>query len=182
MGDPNLLRILVSTDNHLVSAAARSVCMGRCAVRATPPTQRTACRMLFASLPQSRTPVAPPHGRHAHGSPITTAYRQGVWERDEERKHDSFNSFEEVLQLAHAHNVDMLLLGGDLFHDNKPSRTTIIRTIQLLNTYCLGDRCVRVRCDGSAGAADRRATCLSLALHVFVTPTLALLFRAFTHT
>jgi double-strand break repair protein MRE11 len=34
----------------------------------------------------------------------------------------------------------MLLLGGDLFHDNKPSRGTIIRTIELLSRYCLGDK------------------------------------------
>jgi double-strand break repair protein MRE11 len=65
---------------------------------------------------------------------------QGVWEKDEVRKDDSFNAFEEVLQLAQAHDVDLLLLGGDLFHDNKPSRPTVIRAIELLHKYCLGDR------------------------------------------
>jgi double-strand break repair protein MRE11 len=70
---------------------------------------------------------------------------QGVWEKDEERKHDSFRSFEEVLRLALEHDVDLLLLGGDLFHDNKPSRATIVRTVELLSRYCLGDRPVRFR-------------------------------------
>ena len=41
---------------------------------------------------------------------------------DEVRKHDSFNAFEEILQTARARNVDALFLGGDLFHDNKPTR------------------------------------------------------------
>ena len=34
----------------------------------------------------------------------------------------------------------MILLGGDLFHENKPSRQTIHRTISLLRRYCLGDK------------------------------------------
>jgi double-strand break repair protein MRE11 len=70
---------------------------------------------------------------------------QGVWEKDEDRKHDSFRSFEEILQLAVEKDVDMLLLGGDLFHDNKPSRSTVIRAVELLNKYCMGDRPIQFR-------------------------------------
>jgi len=33
--------------------------------------------------------------------------------------------------------VDFVLLGGDLFHDNKPSRTTIVRAMEILGKYCL---------------------------------------------
>lgn len=64
---------------------------------------------------------------------------QGVWEKDEIRKDDSFTAFEEILQLAQEHEVDLLLLGGDLFHDNKPSRSTIVRSIELLTKYSLSD-------------------------------------------
>ena len=53
---------------------------------------------------------------------IATDNHLGVWEDDEIRKHDSFNAFEEILQHAHRLRVDALLLGGDLFHENKPSR------------------------------------------------------------
>lgn len=53
---------------------------------------------------------------------IATDNHLGVWEDDEIRKHDSFVTFEEILQTAHRLKVDALLLGGDLFHDNKPSR------------------------------------------------------------
>lgn len=51
---------------------------------------------------------------------------QGVWEKDEVRKDDSFVSFEEVFEIAARNNADFVLLGGDLFHDNKPSRYTIV--------------------------------------------------------
>ncbi len=53
---------------------------------------------------------------------IATDNHLGVWEDDEIRKHDSFVAFEEILQHAHRLRVDALLLGGDLFHENKPSR------------------------------------------------------------
>jgi hypothetical protein len=54
------------------------------------------------------------------------AAAQGVWEKDEVRKDDSFVSFEEVFQIASDNRADFVLLGGDLFHDNKPSRKTIV--------------------------------------------------------
>ncbi|KAI8472613.1 MAG: MRE11 eukaryotic DNA repair protein, partial [Monoraphidium minutum] len=67
---------------------------------------------------------------------ISTDNHLGVWEKDEVRKDDSFVAFEEV---------DMLLLGGDLFHDNKPSRPTVVRAVELLSNYCLGDEPIRFR-------------------------------------
>lgn len=39
----------------------------------------------------------------------------------------------------------MLLLGGDLFHDNKPSRPTLVRAVELLRKYCLGDDPIQFR-------------------------------------
>lgn len=36
--------------------------------------------------------------------------------------------------------VDMVLLGGDLFHENVPSRRCLHRTLGLLRQYCLGVR------------------------------------------
>ncbi len=62
---------------------------------------------------------------------------QGVWEKDEVRKNDSFQAFDEVLQKAVDMNVDLVLLGGDLFHENKPSRTTVVKAISILKKHCL---------------------------------------------
>ncbi|CAJ0597981.1 unnamed protein product [Cylicocyclus nassatus] len=53
---------------------------------------------------------------------------------------DSVNTFEEVLKIAVEKKVDMILLGGDLFHENNPSRDMQHRVIQLLRQYCLNDK------------------------------------------
>lgn len=39
--------------------------------------------------------------------------------------------------------VDFLLLGGDLFHENKPSRSTLVKAIEILRCYCLNDQPVQ---------------------------------------
>jgi len=39
--------------------------------------------------------------------------------------------------------VDFILLGGDLFHENKPLRSTLVKTIEILRRYCLNDQPVK---------------------------------------
>lgn len=70
---------------------------------------------------------------------IATDNHLGFAEGDCIRGDDSFNAFEEILQLSLEYNVDGLLLAGDLFHENKPSRRCMYRTMELLRHYCLGD-------------------------------------------
>eukprot|EP00201_Polytomella_parva_P022581 CAMPEP_0175045540 /NCGR_PEP_ID=MMETSP0052_2-20121109/4487_1 /TAXON_ID=51329 ORGANISM="Polytomella parva, Strain SAG 63-3" /NCGR_SAMPLE_ID=MMETSP0052_2 /ASSEMBLY_ACC=CAM_ASM_000194 /LENGTH=278 /DNA_ID=CAMNT_0016309097 /DNA_START=87 /DNA_END=919 /DNA_ORIENTATION=+ len=65
------------------------------------------------------------------------------WERDEIRRDDSFRTFDEVLTLARQLDVDLVLLGGDLFHDSRPSRSTIVKAIQILSSHCLSDNPIR---------------------------------------
>lgn len=36
--------------------------------------------------------------------------------------------------------VDMVLLGGDLFHDNKPSRKSMYQVMRSLRMNCLGEK------------------------------------------
>jgi len=69
----------------------------------------------------------------------------GYMENDGIRGKDAMTAFEEVLQLAQKNDVDFLLLGGDLFHENKPSRHCMQQTIELLRKYCLGDKPCEVR-------------------------------------
>jgi double-strand break repair protein MRE11 len=63
-----------------------------------------------------------------------------VNEDDAVRGDDSFRAFEEVLQKAVESRCDFLLLGGDLFHDNQPSRSTMHKTVRILKKYCMSDR------------------------------------------
>lgn len=40
--------------------------------------------------------------------------------------------------------MDFILHGGDLFHENKPSRATLHRTMALLREYTFGDAPVSI--------------------------------------
>ncbi|EFH40536.1 hypothetical protein ARALYDRAFT_357625 [Arabidopsis lyrata subsp. lyrata] len=58
-------------------------------------------------------------------------------EKDEIRRHDSFKAFKEICSIAEEKQVNFLLLGGDIFHENKPSRTTLVKAIEILRRHCL---------------------------------------------
>ena len=51
---------------------------------------------------------------------------------------DSFDSFEEVLELANQQKVDFVLLGGDLFHDHRPSASTYFKASKIFNEHVFG--------------------------------------------
>ena len=44
------------------------------------------------------------------------------------------------MSLAHTEDVDCILLGGDLFHENKPSRNAVVKCMDLLRRYVFGSR------------------------------------------
>ncbi|KAL2069638.1 hypothetical protein VTL71DRAFT_14317 [Oculimacula yallundae] len=71
---------------------------------------------------------------------IATDSHVGYEERDPVRKDDSWKSFDEVMRMAKDQDVDMVLLAGDLFHDNKPSRKSIYQVMRSLRQNCLGDK------------------------------------------
>ncbi|KAB2634069.1 double-strand break repair protein MRE11 [Pyrus ussuriensis x Pyrus communis] len=74
---------------------------------------------------------------------VATDYHLGYMEKDEIRRHDSFQAFDEICSIAEQKNVDFLLLGGDLFHENKPSRSTLVKAIEILRRHCLNDQPVQ---------------------------------------
>ncbi|XP_068667531.1 double-strand break repair protein MRE11 isoform X2 [Aristolochia californica] len=74
---------------------------------------------------------------------VATDCHLGYMEKDEIRRFDSFKAFEEICSIAEEKQVDFLLLGGDLFHENKPSRSTLVKTIEILRRHCLNDRPVQ---------------------------------------
>ncbi|KAM0351627.1 hypothetical protein ACHAPU_002637 [Fusarium lateritium] len=69
---------------------------------------------------------------------VATDNHVGYEERDPIRKDDSWRTFDEVLNLARTEDVDMVLLAGDLFHDNKPSRKSLYQVMRTLRQNCLG--------------------------------------------
>ncbi|KAJ0047190.1 hypothetical protein Pint_04423 [Pistacia integerrima] len=82
---------------------------------------------------------------------VATDCHLGYMEKDEVRRHDSFQAFEEICSIAEQKKalisiwlqVDFLLLGGDLFHENKPSRSTLVKAIEILRRHCLNDQPVQ---------------------------------------
>ncbi|KAJ2724242.1 meiotic recombination [Coemansia sp. Benny D115] len=75
---------------------------------------------------------------------VATDNHLGYMERDPTRGQDSFDAFSEILQLARSRKVDMVLLGGDLFHDNKPSRKCLHQAMSMLRQNCLGSAPVSI--------------------------------------
>ncbi|KAI1906663.1 meiotic recombination protein [Ophidiomyces ophidiicola] len=71
---------------------------------------------------------------------VSTDNHVGYNERDPVRGDDSWKSFHEVMCLAKDRDVDMVLLAGDLFHDNKPSRKSMYQVIRSLRMNCYGDK------------------------------------------
>ena len=71
---------------------------------------------------------------------IATDNHIGYMEKDDTRKKDSIRTFEEILQIGQKNDVDFILLGGDLFHDNKASRTSLHGCIEMLRKYCYGPK------------------------------------------
>jgi len=108
---------------------------------------------------------------------LATDCHIGFAERDPIRGQDSINTFEEVLQQAVKHDVDFILLAGDLFHDNRPSRDSLYRTMALLREYTLGEKPISVELlsdplDGKATsfsfpAINYEDTNLNVAIPVF---------------
>jgi double-strand break repair protein MRE11 len=66
---------------------------------------------------------------------ITSDNHLGYKENDPVRQDDSFTTFDEICKTAIFHKVDCILQVGDLFHDNRPSRYCINRTINILRKH-----------------------------------------------
>ena len=67
---------------------------------------------------------------------------------------DSFAAFEEALYLAKRFRCDMVLLAGDLFHDNRPSRRTLYKTMEILRRYTMGQDPVQIQILGNSNAVN----------------------------
>ncbi|KAJ5714547.1 uncharacterized protein N7483_011728 [Penicillium malachiteum] len=71
---------------------------------------------------------------------ISTDNHVGYNERDPIRGDDSWKTFHEIMCLAKEQDVDMVLLAGDLFHENKPSRKSMYQVMRSIRMNCFGDK------------------------------------------
>jgi double-strand break repair protein MRE11 len=71
---------------------------------------------------------------------VSTDNHVGYGERDPTRGDDSWNTFDEIMTIARERDVDMVLLAGDLFHDNKPSRKAMYHVMSSLRKNCFGEK------------------------------------------
>jgi double-strand break repair protein MRE11 len=71
---------------------------------------------------------------------VATDNHVGAHERDPYRGDDSWKTFHEIMELGNEHEVDMVLLAGDLFHENKPSRKSMYNVMRSIRLNCLGPR------------------------------------------
>ena len=71
---------------------------------------------------------------------VSTDNHVGYNERDAIRGDDSWKTFDEIMGLAKEHDVDMVLLAGDLFHENKPSRKALYNVMRSLRMNCYGSK------------------------------------------
>lgn len=81
---------------------------------------------------------------------LATDNHIGYAEKDPIRGQDAVNTFREILEIARDAEVDFILLAGDLFHENRPSRGCLYQVMGLLREYTMGDKpiSVRVPCEG----------------------------------
>ncbi|KAJ8725312.1 hypothetical protein PYW07_016270 [Mythimna separata] len=75
---------------------------------------------------------------------IASDIHLGYLEEHPVRGEDSFIAFEETLSLAVQYDVDLVLLGGDLFHHAKPSLNCIFKCTEIVRKYCFGDKPVSI--------------------------------------
>lgn len=70
---------------------------------------------------------------------IASDIHAGYAENKQYIGNDSFEALQEVLNTAIQEKVDFILLAGDLFHENHPTRETQMKVVRLLRQYCLNE-------------------------------------------
>lgn len=106
---------------------------------------------------------------------IATDNHVGYNERDPVRGDDSWKTFHEIMCLAKERDVDMVLLGGDLFHENVPSRKSLYNVMRSLRMNCYGDKPCELQLlsdgsehfDASIGHANYEDANINVAIPVF---------------
>ena len=76
---------------------------------------------------------------------VATDCHLGYKERDPVRCKDAIETFDEILQIGKENGVDFILLAGDLFDKNKPSKEILHECMKILRKHCVGDGDVGIK-------------------------------------
>ncbi|KNC86827.1 hypothetical protein, variant [Sphaeroforma arctica JP610] len=87
---------------------------------------------------------------------VATDNHVGYRHEDKVRGNDALTTFEEILQIAVRKEVDLVLLGGDLFHDNDPPRAVQFAVANLLKRYCFGSKPIQIKTLATGEESDRK--------------------------
>ena len=91
------------------------------------------------SVPDPSSPTVSPSDDDCIKVLMATDIHLGYGEKDPIKAQDSYNTFEEILNIGQEKKVDMILLGGDLFHENKPSMSAELQCTDILKKFVFGD-------------------------------------------
>ena len=69
---------------------------------------------------------------------VTTDNHLGYKEYDKILGEDWFNTFDEALEYANKLKLDFVLLGGDLFHEHRPSTNSYFKASKIFNEHVFG--------------------------------------------
>lgn len=69
---------------------------------------------------------------------VITDTHLGYKENDPRRRNDSFESLKYMLSMGRHLHCDFCVHAGDLFDQNKPSKATVFKTLEILKESCLG--------------------------------------------
>lgn len=99
---------------------------------------------------------------------VATDNHLGYYEKDANRKDDSFLALEEVLIAANQQECDFIILGGDLFHDNNPTKYTLNRTMRMFSQHVLGDNTIKFETLSQASELNYLDKNLNIKLPIFI--------------
>ncbi|OHT17588.1 Ser/Thr protein phosphatase [Tritrichomonas foetus] len=105
---------------------------------------------------------------------IFTDTHLGHEERDPVRGKDSFDAFEEALQISLDEKVDCIIHAGDMFDEPSPTRSTMIKTNEILHKYLFripneesqGENAIKY--EDTEGLTEKIPTTLDENIHVKV--------------
>jgi len=99
---------------------------------------------------------------------VSTCNHLGFAFRHPVRKNDSFDAFEEAMKKVRLANVDLLLLGGNMFDENTPSQEILQKTVGTLKENIFGDKSINYEIVWGKHAPNYACENMNIDLPIFI--------------